>query len=224
MAEPTITFGADQSFGTLTNWNEQSSNSSVVSDRARVLSKDGDQSASKTYNERREVTTSYEAGAATGCSILPAQIGALTNGLIVTGIDVTTSATAFATLSLTGHNHSDNAHAVSQALESVEHGISESLGFGAVDFLGGTAGANADVESSTISISCEHTDVESKTGNHLVGANYDPKVSATTVWNGVPTTPAATGTWDKVSVVTETTNTGHLKTTVTGEKALSFHA
>lgn len=223
MAEPTITFGCAESFGEIAKWNEQSSNSSVVSDRARTLTKDGDQAASTTYNERTEVTTSYEAGSTSGCSILPANIGALTNSLILTGIDVSTSATGFATLSLSGHNHTANPHTSSHALKSVAHGIATPVGFGAVDFLGGTAGLNADVESSTLSISCEHVDVEAHTGNHLVGENYDPKVTATTVWNGAPTTAAATGTWDKVSVVTETTNSGHLKTTVTGEKALSFH-
>jgi len=222
MAEPTITFGAAESFGDLMGWNEQSSNSSVVSDRARVLSKDGDQAASTLYNERTEVSTSYEAGATTSVAVLPETIGSLVNSLIVTGIDISTTATGFATLSLSGHNHTANAHTSSPALESVAHSISNTVGFGAVDFLGGTAGANADIESSTLSISCEHSDVEANTGNHLVGENYDPKITATTVWNGVPATPSG-ASWDKVSVVTETTNTGHLKTTVTGEKALSFH-
>ena len=221
MAEPTITFGCAESFGDLTGWNEQSSSSSVISDRARTLDKDGNQAASTIYNERTEVTTSYEANATASVSILPASIGDLVNSLIVTGIDVTTSATAFATLSLTGHNHTDNAHTSSPALNKAAHAITDTVGFGAVDFLGGTAGANADIESSTLSISCEHSDVEAKDGKHLVGENYDGKIVATTVWNGVPTTASAAG-WDKVSTVTETTNTGHLKTTVTGEKAISL--
>lgn len=221
MAEPTITFGAAASFGALTGWNEQSSSSSVVSDRARTLDEAGNQAASNLHNERTEVTTNYEAAATSGVSVLPASIGALTNSLIVTGIDVSTSATGFASCTVTGHNHTDNAHTESPALESVAHAIASTVGFGAVDFLGGTAGDNAAVESSTLSISCEHNDVVAEDGDHLVGENYDPKITATTVWNGVPTTAVGAG-WDNVSVVTETTNTGFLKTTATGEKALTF--
>lgn len=220
--EPTITFGAAQSFGTLLNWKEQSSSPTVTSDRARVLDKDGNQAVSKLHNERTEVTCNYEAGANTGVAILPAEIGALQNALIVTGISVGTNATGHATLTLTGHNHTDNAHSASAVLKKVAHGISSTVGFGAVDFLGGTAGTNADIASSTLDITCEHKDIEAANGNHLRGDNYDAQITSTTVWNGVPSSPANASVWDKITVATNTTNTGHLQTTVTGIKALTL--
>ena len=220
MAEPTITFGAAASFGAQTGWNENSSGVNVASDRGVSLDEIGNEAASQLHNERTEVSTNY-ASAATAAPTIPATLGAIVNSLVLTGISVQTSGTGFATMTLTGHNHTDNAHGASPALASVAHGISISAGWGGEDFLGGTAGDNAAVESSSLDITCEHTDVTGATGNHLVGDNHGPKISATTVWNGAPASPVGEG-WDKVSVATETTNQGFLKTTVTAEKSLAF--
>lgn len=221
MAEPTITFGAAQGFGTLTGWNEQNTTSAVVSDRARTLSRIGNETASALHNERTEVTTNYEAAAASSVAILPATLGKLTNSLVVTEISVSTSATGFASCSVTGHNHTDNAHA--DTLQQAAHGIATTVGFGAVDFLGGTAGDDASVESSTITISCQHNDQVDKDGDHLVGENYDAMIAVTVVWSGVPTVAVGAG-WDTTSVETGTDNQGFLKTTVTATKTLALAA
>jgi hypothetical protein len=219
MAEPTITFGAAASFGTLADWNYQNSTSAVVKDRARTLDRLGNEAASQLHNERTEVTSNYEAGKTSGCAVLPADIGKLVNVLIVTGIDVSTSATGFAALAVTGHNHANNAHA--DTLQKAAHGIATTVGFGAVDFLGGTAGVNASVESSTLSIACQHNDQVGLGGDHLVGNNFDAMINVTVVWTGVPTTAAGAG-WDTVSVETATDNQGFLKTTVTATKKITL--
>jgi hypothetical protein len=219
MAEPAITFGAAQSFGAQTDWSEQSSSSNVVSDVAKALNNIGNQVASKVHNARTEVSTPYTANKNGNCAA-PTVLGKLVNSLVLTGIEIATSATAHATMTLTGHNHADNAHA--DTLQQVTHGLASAVtGFGATDFLGGTAGSAADVESGSISITCEHTDIVASDGDHLVGNNYNATVSATTVWNGVPSATVGAG-WDVESVSTETTNTGFLKTTVTATKALTL--
>ena len=221
MAEPTITFGATCAAGALAGWNYQSSSSNVVSDRAKALDASGNEAASNLHNERTEITDNYEASAVSGVAVLPATIGALVGTGIVTGIDVSTSATAFATLAVTSHNHTDNAHA--NTLVQVAHGIADTVGFGAVDFLGGTAGSNASPESSTLSITCQHNDIVDKDGNHLIGENFDAMIVATTVWSGVPTTAVGAG-WDVTSVETTDENTGFEKTTVTATKKLTLAA
>ena len=56
-------------------------------------------------------------------------------------------------------------------------------------------------------------------GDHIVGENYNCKISATTTWTGVPTTAAGAG-WDATNVETATDNQGFKKTTVTAEMSV----
>lgn len=217
MAEPTITFGAAQSFGTVTGWAEQSSDSAVNKDRAVALSRIGNEVASTLYNQRTEVSTPYVCTSNT--NTVPAIIGSLVNSLTLTEIQINTTNTGYATMTLTGHNHATNAHA--DTLQQAAHSIAVAAAFGATDFLGGTAGSDAAVKSGNITISCDHTDVEDADGDHLIGNNHNGKIVAETVWTGVPSDTAASG-WDKVTVSTATNNQGFLETTVRGEKALAL--
>ena len=217
MAEPTITFGAAQSFGALTGWAEQSSDSGVAQDRAFTLGAAGDELVSKVSNTRTEVSTPYKADD-DGAVAPPANIGAVVNSIVLTQIQINTTKNDFATMTLTGHNHAANAHA-DATTKQIAHGITLAAGFGAEDFLGGTAGDNADVDSSSITISVQHTDIEDADNAHLTGQNYNGKITAETVWNGVPTTAVGAG-WDNVRVSTRTTNTGFLQTVASAEKAL----
>ena len=221
MAEPTIAFGAAASFGALTGWVEQSSGSTVASDRASVLGATGNEAVSKLHNAGTQVSTPYKASVTGSAPTIPATLGAIVNSLDLTGISISTTAGDFASMTLTGHNHSDNAHAASPVLRFAAHGITLADGFGAKDFLGGTAGADASVESSTINISAQHVDIlAGATGNHLIGQNYNAMIEAETVWSGVPGT--ASSGWDQVSVETRTTNTGFLQTIVRGTKTLAL--
>lgn len=223
MAEPTVTFGSAEGFGDLTStgWVAQNNDSNVNSERASVLDKDGNEEVSATYSEKTDVTSNYAANTASAVTV-PASIGALVNSLILTGISISTAADNFVTLALTGHNHTANAHDGTPALKTAAHGMSVTAGFGAQDFLGGTAGSNADVVSSTLNITCQHKDEDAADGTHLVGENYNAMIESTSEWVGVPTTPADTSTWDEISVVTRTDNQGFLRTTVTGTKKVDM--
>ena len=216
MAEPAITFGAAASFGTVAGWAEQSSAPSLVKDRASALGATGNEAASVLHNERTEVSTPYKATLAASSPTIPAVIGAVVNSILLTGISVSTTSGDFASMTLTGHQHTTNPHT---AEPTCTHGYAVTVGFGAQDFLGGTASANSDVDSSTLNITCQHIDVLGAAGDHLCGQNFNAMVEAETVWNGVPTTGAKAG-WDKGSTETRTTNTGFLQTIVRGTKAL----
>lgn len=219
MSEPSIKFGTQSEFGTMTGWAGDSPSINKRSQRANVLGETGNEVASQLYDEMTETTQQFAAESATAPT-LPATIGAILGSKVVTSISISTSATDFAKVTLTGHQHTNNPHA---SVRNVVHGITLRVGFGATDFLGGTAGDNAAVESSTCNITCQHTDIQNGDGNHLTGNNYDARIQATVVWNGVPTAPAAAG-WDVTSVETKETPTGYLQTTVTAEKALALPA
>lgn len=219
MAEPAITFGANALLGTLTGWSEQDTNSDVNSQRAAVLNSSGNEAASNLHNERTDYSVTAKA-TTTGAPTVPATIGALLNSTgILTEINISTTAEDFVTLSLTAHQHTNNPHVDDR--NQAAHGITLSAGFGATDFLGGTAGSDAAVASSSIRIACDHEDIANASGNHLIGENYNGKIESETVWSGVPTTPVGSG-WDKVSVVTQRSNTGFLTTTARAEKALAL--
>lgn len=221
MAEPTITFGTASVFGTQPGWAAQNSTEEVSSTLAKAIGPTGNEVASKLHDEITTYSQEFVAASATVAPTITPTLGALVGSAILTSITVTTSATDFHKQSLSGHQHSDNAHA--NTLLQAAHGISLSSAFGGVDFLGGTAGDNASVESSSITISCSHVDRVAADGDHFVGQNFTGNIVATTTWVGVPTTPVGAG-WSKVRVSTPKPNTGHTTTTVTAEKALALTA
>ena len=220
MAEPTITFGAvDDPFGAPTGWNARGPAKNLQRDRANTLDALGNETASNLHNERTEYTQEFEAASATVAPTIPATLGALVGDCILTGISISTSGTGFVTMSLTGHQHTDNAHA--NTLQTVAHGVTLSKSFGAIDFMGATAGDNAALESSSCDITCQHIDITDSDGDHLIGENYDARISYSATWHGVPTTEAGAGI-DVTSINTTENNTGFLQTSVTGEKKLTM--
>lgn len=219
MAEPTITFGASNGFGSFAGWDLVSDSATQVDDRATTLDADGNEAASTTYNGRIEYTSTYRCNNNT--NTVPATIGALENSRVLTQIQIKTSNTDYAEMTLTGHQHDANAHA--DTLHQAAHSITVSAAFGAQDFLGGTAGDNAAVASGEVTIAVEHDDIEGATGGHLIGENYHGTIKATTTWSGVPTTAVGAG-WDTTSVESPVSNTGFAQTVAAAEKGLDLAA
>jgi hypothetical protein len=220
MTLPSIRFGVSASpFGAPTGWVPRGPAINVVKDRANVLNGIGNEVASVLHNERTEVTQDFEPASASVAPTIPTEIGALLDEVILTSVAISTSATGFVTMTLTGHQHATNAH--TDTLKKVAHGVTLAKSFGAIDFFGATAGADSDVESSSITIECQHIDVQNGNGNQLVGENFDARISGSTTWHGVPTTNAAAG-WDVTSVETTENNTGFVQTTVNAEKPLTL--
>jgi hypothetical protein len=215
-----IQFGVSASpFGAPSGWVPRGPAISVVKDRANVLNGTGNEAASVLHNERTEVTQDFEPASSTAAPTVPPTIGALLGDVILTGIAISTSATGFITMTLTGHQHAINPHG--NDLQQVAHGISLSKSFGSIDFFGATGGANSDVESSSITIACQHIDVQNGDGNQLVGENFDARISGSTTWHGVPSTNVS-GDWDVTNVETTENNTGFIQTTITAEKPLTL--
>lgn len=167
------TFGANNiGFGNLTGWAIQTSNPNDENKRANTLGPEGNEAASNLFDDTQQVSTSYKATSVTAPSI-PSSIGDVINGITLTGIQLTTDAEDFATMTLTGHKHEDGDHG---AVKSVSHGVSLDKGFGATAF--GVSGGDS-IRSSECSITCEHIDVPDEDGDTAAGENYDPKAEFT---------------------------------------------
>lgn len=218
-AETAITFGATAGFGTFTGWKLESDTPNTQSDRASALDDLGNEVASAVFNERTEYSSTYTCTANT--NTVPATLGKLYNGRILTGIAIATSNTGAATMTLTGHQHTDNTHA--DTLQQGAHGITVTSVFGAQDFMEGTGDSGSAPVSGSITISCQHQDLQDASGDHLVGNNYNAMISASTSWAGTVATPADTG-WDVTGHQTATTNTGHITSQVNATKAMSLAA
>lgn len=218
-AEVAIQFGVvvADTFGAQTGWKMQSSTVSDKKERAFVLDETGNEVASELFNEMNEYQAKYTCQSNT--NTVPANIGKLVGNGILTSISISTSNKAPATMDLTGHQHVGLAHA--DTLKSGAHGITVSKFFGAIDFLGGTGGTGAALVSGTVTIACQHQDIEDGDGAHLVGENYNCMITATSVWSGTVSV-AATAGWDVTVTETPTGNTGFIQTTVTGTKKLAL--
>lgn len=218
MADKAILYGAVESpFGELTGWESKNSNLNTTKSRVTATTSFGDEAAAELHDEKTEASEDLECNNDTNS--IPADIGALVEDYILTGINIQTSEAAFATMSLSGHNHAQNAHAEEPALRLAAHGITVAKAFGATDFLGGTAGDNASAISGSINIQCDHNDQNDGDGNHLVGENCNFRVEAKTTWVGVPSVAAGDG-WDVTVKTTTDESTGFQKTEVTGVKKL----
>ena len=219
MSEPTITFGSESIFGTQTGWNAGPSSEKTTKQRARSLGATGNETVGVLYDEKTDASQSFEAAAESAPTVADT-IGKLVGSYILTGIQLSTSATAMAKMDLAGHNHAVNAHA--DTLQQAAHGITLSSGFGAQDFLGGTAGDNAEIESGSVSIVCQHTDKNGgSSGDHVIGQNYDCMITATTTWIGEPSVPAAAG-WDVTESDETKGNTDHERHTYIGTKTVAL--
>jgi hypothetical protein len=220
MADLAVQFGTESKFGTQTGWVAQSPEIDVSSDRASELGPAGDEATSKVHNEKTTCTQAFAAADATVApTVQDTQCELLGSAYICTGISLSTKWNEMVKMSLTGHNHTTNAH--TGDLKTCVHGQTLAVAFGSVDFLGGTAGSAASVDSSTLEISCDHDDRGGGIGENVVGENFHARMVATVTWVGVPSTASGEG-WDKVSVVTRENNEGHLETIVRGEKALTM--
>lgn len=217
MGDKVIDYGASEGFGAFAGWESQGTTDSKGQTRAVALDDQGEEAASQLHDEKQEVTSRYVCNNDT--NTIPAEIGALVNGLILTSIAIRTSPDGFAEMTLTGHNHTENAHAESPALKKAAHGITLAKAFGVTDFLGDSDGTNDSAISGEVTISCEHADQNDGDGDHLVGENHGGKIDAKTEWCGDHTV-VGTG-FDLTINPSETDeNTGFLKKSASGVKAL----
>lgn len=199
--------------GPLTGWEIQSVTVSEDNKRGTAPDEIGNEAAAQVHDDTQQVTTNYKATVKTAPTI-PASIGAEINGITTTQITVSTDSEDFATMTLTGHAHTDGDHGT---CKSVAHGMTLDRGFGASDF--GVTGGES-VRSSELTITCEHSDVPGAEGNTAGGENYNPRVEISVrVLGDSPSLPAG---FDRMTDALEGASEDFQYTTISGIKPLAF--
>jgi hypothetical protein len=199
--------------GPLTGWEIQSVTVSEDNKRGTAPDEIGNEAAAQVYDDTQQVTTNYKATVKTAPTI-PASIGAEINGITTTQITVSTDSEDFATMTLTGHAHTDGDHGT---CKSVAHGMTLDRGFGASDF--GVTGGES-VRSSELTITCEHSDVPGAEGDTAGGENYNPRVEISVRVLG--DSPSLPGGFDRMTDALEGASEDFQYTTISGVKPLAF--
>ncbi len=199
--------------GALAGWEIQSVTVSDDNKRGTAPDEIGNEAAAQVYDDTQQVTTNYKATVKTAPTI-PANIGEDINGILTTQISVSTDSEDFATMTLTGHVHTDGDHG---ACKSVAHGMTLDRGFGASDF--GVTGGES-VRSSELTITCEHSDVPGAEGDTAGGENYNPRVEISVRVLGA--SPRLPGGFDRMTDALEGASEDFQYTTISGVKPLAF--
>jgi hypothetical protein len=198
--------------GALSGWAIQSVTVSDENKRATAPDEIGNETASELHDDTQQVTTAYKAVA--DAPTVPATIGAVINDIMTTSISVSTDSEDWATLTLTGHAHTDGTHGT---CKSVAHGISVSRGFGASAF--GVTGGES-VRSSEATATCEHNDVPSAVGDTAAGENFNPRVEISVrVLGDSPSLPSG---YERTTDALEGASEDFEYTTISGIKPLKF--
>lgn len=199
--------------GALAGWEIQSVTVSDDNKRGTAPDEIGNEVASNLYDDTQQVTTNYKATVKTAPSI-PSNIGDDINGITTTQISVSTDSEDFATMTLTGHTHTDGTHG---DCKSVAHGMTLDRGFGASDF--GVTGGES-VRSSELTITCEHSEVPDAEGDNAAGENYNPRIEISVrVLGSSPSLPTG---FDRMTDALEGASEDFQYTTIAGIKPLAF--
>ena len=203
----------DLGHGTLVGWEIQSVTVSDENKRGTAPDEIGNEAVAQLYDDTQQVTTNYKATVKTAPTI-PDSIGAEINGITTTQITVSTDSEDFATMTLTGHVHTDGEHGT---CKTVAHGMKLDRGFGASDF--GVTGGES-VRSSELTITCEHAEVPDAKGDNAAGENYNPRVEISVrVLGDGARLPAG---FDRMTDALEGASEDFQYTTISGIKPLAF--
>lgn len=194
------------------SWVRQSSTPANEKQRANALGATGQEVASTLYDSTDNVTETWVAKDTVDLAI--PDLGSVVDDYVVTSIKLTTSNTAYATLEITGHKHTDGTPSYTCATGGA---ALITTAFGALTLGCSTSGV---LNSSSIEYTCQHAEAKGATGDNVAGENYDAKqvVTLTYIDGGV----ANAGAGDVTSTSTQETNTGYQVKTITGTKALTL--
>ena len=180
------TWGAGTSkYGALTGWALNTTDNPSESQRETAHDDTNNVIASELYDKRITINETFRAVARPGGPTVPPNIG-LHNDLPLTGININTTRSDFATMTLTGHEHEDGTD--SGAVRSAAHDITMDQSFG-VNLFGFTGLASA--TESSCNIECEHAEVPDADGDTAAGENHNATITlSVTSHEGFATAPS----------------------------------
>jgi len=201
-AEGTVAIEATDLFSLGGNFNPVSSSTRTALDRAMIMDAVGNQQCETMINSRSEVTVSYAYCNAspdikTDLALFATKFGDVQNSYIITQLVINYTAGGYATVDITGHQHTDATHAAGLGVgyADVSAAIPTTSGFGAPLVPGVTLGSNATTASVSITFSMNHVDLLAADGTHFVGKNITPTADISVAFEGVPTTAQPLTGW-----------------------------
>lgn len=224
MADAVVDMAATMMFGLGANFKAQSSSDSDLDDFAQIQDANGDTGGgceSSAFNARNEYSLSAGyCGTAlvTDLSVIATTFGVVADAKAPTELIITWRNDAQPEVTINGHNHDANAHAVSPALATynISADIPANGGVIVPDIWANAAGAVSDPISVTLRFSLEHVDQNNADGAHFVGENKNCRADVTAEYVGVPS--LTTTGWAVDSVVSADSNSAFDTTTYTAHK------
>lgn len=153
----------------LPGWEIQTDNPATSRQRAQSLGREGDEIASKTFDNRTNLTANYTATADNAA--IP-KAGQIVGGYHIDNITVNFSNTAFVTMTITAHKHGSSNHPTCRTYTGSLTNISSKFGCPSIP-IGTSVPTGAGVRSCTYTLSCNHVDELGNQGEYLAAENYD---------------------------------------------------
>ena len=205
MADAAVQLEATNLFGLPANFNTTASTTNIVETNVAVNDEVGNVECQRNISDITNYTQN-----ATYCgsdfvgdlATFLTKFGDFQTIGVVTGLNISMSASGYVTVDITGHQHAANPHAAGLGLgyadvsDFLPHETGEAFvawdGFGIPADYDITVGAVSSASSATVTFSMNHVDQMDEAGDHLVGKNITPRCELSMDFVGVPTsnTPA----------------------------------
>ena len=189
---------------TAAEFSVQSSSTRETREYAMAMAADGDVACeSSAFNVTTEYSADYKHCGTNNTLLVDAasvvtsptggifaKFGAVADSKLITGIELSFDNKSLPALSITGHNHTNNAHAGTFERQfDVSGCIPAAQGYGVPTLGTGdyaiTIAATSAFTGATYSIACEHMDTEDEGGDHFNGQNRTCRVDVTVEGIGV---------------------------------------
>lgn len=201
MSDATVDLGATDLFSLGAGFHAQESSSEPTSEEALAQAANGDMACVNYHNSMTNSRTRYKyCGTAlkTALGSILTAFGRVVNGILPTDLEISFSSGEQTEITLSGHNHTTNAHAAATNPPNVfdiSAGLPTGSGVGvpALIVAAGEAGGTASRQAATLSFGVNHIDKEANSG-HFVGESVLCRGDLTVDYEGFPGTITA-GSW-----------------------------
>lgn len=195
------------------DWVVQDNGLADSNQRAQGLKANGDEAASQLYDGKTAGTIKYECFASSGNLVLP-NVGSVMGGYHIDSISLTPQATGWPQLTVTVHQHDDNAHVDGDFNEYAPsivfpagYGIPRTLALVATGTAFSLDDTDAGMRGMTYTLGCQHQDEPDGSGNHLAGQNRDGVETLAVEFTKDPAVVTVAAGWDEMSDGSPKSNT-----------------
>jgi len=223
MADKNVSLEASDIFSLGGNFIPQSTTKTRNVEYATMIKANGDwQVWSGIFNGIDNISATYKYSDVTGLGAALPNVGHVSNSYLITEISLSTIYNDYPTISITGHQHTDNTHVDGMTEYAIPADMTTAPLFtgqyGAYDWAGLAAG-DVCATDSTYTLSMEHQDQACADGDHWVGANLRGKEVITVNYVGVLAAyPAVIAGWTVTATALNDSNSEFDKSTVTAER------